>query len=365
MKTSNIRRFATLALVTALAASCGTPMDKAAPEAFLRGYESTTEGVALGLELGRWERRIFASYRDAPASGFGFAAGMMAEGEAFELEIFDAQLGVQAGLFTGRFLRGGELIQGTWKDSSGKETPVELAVRRSGMDDILLIKHAKERAYEEYTMEEPCTFSSFSIEPGESDPDFRAWWRGRFSDSKPLADAVVAAQDEFYSNFEAYAKELLVQVPEAQVNPWYMDSWQLFVYRTDRLAVTAMHLEAYSGGAHGNHATSFAVTDIADRRVLGPDDFFAPGWKEAIVPILTERARLIFKPEEGKGLSQAGLFNDFLPPSEDFFLSSGGIGFHYDPYEVGPYSTGEFWIFIPWAEARPLMNPEALARYGL
>jgi hypothetical protein len=49
-------------------------------------------------------------------------------------------------------------------------------------------------------------------------------------------------------------------------------------------------------------------------------------------------------------LDQGGFFTDTPEIPENFFLTSTGLGFHWDPIEIGPYVMGSIEIIIPYEE---------------
>jgi hypothetical protein len=48
-----------------------------------------------------------------------------------------------------------------------------------------------------------------------------------------------------------------------------------------------------------------------------------------------------------------------VDPNDNFFITGGGIGFFYNPYEIAPYSSGSTEIFLPWEEILPLLKKES------
>jgi hypothetical protein len=49
-------------------------------------------------------------------------------------------------------------------------------------------------------------------------------------------------------------------------------------------------------------------------------------------------------------LQKAGLFENKIDTTDNFYITQNGIGFVYMPYEIGPYAMGEIEIFIPFFE---------------
>ena len=99
--------------------------------------------------------------------------------------------------------------------------------------------------------------------------------------------------------------------------------------------------------ARDEYFFSFTTLDAATGKAMTEQDLFKPGWHEAFVPFLNLEAQRILG---GGSLKSHALFDDSIKPASDFFFCSSGLGFHYDRYELGPYSLGDFTFVLPWAE---------------
>jgi len=110
----------------------------------------------------------------------------------------------------------------------------------------------------------------------------------------------------------------------------------------------------------------FTTVDVATGKGVLGNDLFKPGWKEALSPLLSREAKRILGANAGNGdarngdtsgdLRACGLFEEVVQPSVGFFLCKSGIGFHYDRYELGPASLGEFAFVLPWKDLAGIMK---------
>jgi hypothetical protein len=65
--------------------------------------------------------------------------------------------------------------------------------------------------------------------------------------------------------------------------------------------------------------------------------------------------RKISKLERGQPLS-AGIFYADVPElTYNFFITDEGLGLHWDPQQIAPYSSGSIEIIVPWYAIRPMM----------
>jgi hypothetical protein len=124
------------------------------------------------------------------------------------------------------------------------------------------------------------------------------------------------------------------------------------------IAVINQSQEYYLGGAHGMREKKYAVIDTAKVRQLKITDIV----KSTAIPALRSRIEGALRTLAGidgkTPLSQGGFFEDTVEIPDNFFLDSQGLGFHWDPYEIAPYSTGPIEIILPIEEIRNLLKAD-------
>jgi hypothetical protein len=100
------------------------------------------------------------------------------------------------------------------------------------------------------------------------------------------------------------------------------------------------------------------VVDLQKQKALNWRDLFtdpeSPDLYRSVLDGLREYAGL----EKNAPLSSGIYFEDEPEISGNFFLTSDGLGFHWNPYEIGPYSEGSVKIVIPWEKINRLLNAE-------
>jgi hypothetical protein len=137
---------------------------------------------------------------------------------------------------------------------------------------------------------------------------------------------------------------------------------QYLVSVSDSLISVATERYVFDGGAHGMTTMLFDTIDAKNGDSLPSSEIFLPGWEEKVGQKLGREALRVFaaedRPSKGGNLKDFGLFEDKIKPSSGIFLCRSGVGFHYDRYELGPYSAGDFMFVLPWAELKGLLkNP--------
>lgn len=134
-----------------------------------------------------------------------------------------------------------------------------------------------------------------------------------------------------------------------------------FQILADRWLVLARERESYTGGAHGMTGKIHYVVDLAEPKLLTPEDIFTdpgdPGLYRLVQNALREYAGL----GPNAPLSSGGFFEDEPAVSPDFFFTPAGIVFHWDPYEIGPYSEGHIEAALTWEESAGFLSGEGEA----
>jgi hypothetical protein len=134
--------------------------------------------------------------------------------------------------------------------------------------------------------------------------------------------------------------------------------------RGSPLAVLSRTREYYLGGAHGMRETKFAVIDTAGHEALGLGDFFKAGWEPALRNRMEAELRRFAGLQPGAPLSEGGFFEDRVKVPGNFFITAEGLGFHWNPYEIGPYAMGPVEIVLSRGEIRNLLSPRGLSLMG-
>jgi hypothetical protein len=122
---------------------------------------------------------------------------------------------------------------------------------------------------------------------------------------------------------------------------------------------------AYTGGAHGMGASKFMLFDTRLNTQLSLDDIFRESYKEELSKLLEKQYREQMFLDEDEPLTESGLFEENIPPSENFWITEEKIGFFYNPYHLAPYSMGPISIIIPKDQLMGLLKQDAaVSRLG-
>ncbi len=178
-----------------------------------------------------------------------------------------------------------------------------------------------------------------------------------------MRDIDAAARKQNTSYLESYRKDVREMDPKGEMpaflNYEKIDEITISYNDNDFVVVSSLSF-AYEGGAHGNYATSMQCYDIRNQKVLTVNDVLQID-SAALSPILERNFRSQASLRATDQLSTI-LFENHIPPTDNFYFTGQGIGFLYNPYELAAYAQGVINIFIPYTELKSYLQPEFAER---
>jgi len=137
----------------------------------------------------------------------------------------------------------------------------------------------------------------------------------------------------------------------------YEDQTATYVlYRQANLLSLEFFRFDFSGGAHGNYGSTGASYDLRTGRRLRYADIFRPAAAAQLPALLEAAVRPLVGLAADESLDKQ-LFVKQMPVSKNVYLTTGGVVFIYQPYEIASYAQGEIRVFLPLSELRPLLRP--------
>lgn len=116
----------------------------------------------------------------------------------------------------------------------------------------------------------------------------------------------------------------------------------------------------YTGGAHSILEDNYYVVDLKKQKALAWEDLFTDPASPELYDLVLDGLRNYAGLEKDAPLSSGIYFENEPEISEIFFLTHDGLGFHWNSYEIGPYSAGDVEIIISWTKIRNLLNNDGL-----
>ncbi len=138
----------------------------------------------------------------------------------------------------------------------------------------------------------------------------------------------------------------------------YRNRLALFDY-TDPIVTLSMDTYSYQGGAHGIEVINFINYDIDRKKELHLDDIVDFKNKEFMkIAEIAYRKSDHLLPNES--LVEAGWMDDKFILSENFAVTTKGLLFHYNPYEIKSFAAGMTEFIIPYYKIEPFLRHKRL-----
>jgi hypothetical protein len=136
-------------------------------------------------------------------------------------------------------------------------------------------------------------------------------------------------------------------------------------YRSAQWLTLSAFTYADNGGVHGNHGTSYTNIDLVNNKVLGVTDVLdTVACRSRLLTLLEKKLRTAYDIKKEVKISDAMLV-DTIPITNNISLTSKGIAFNYNPYEIGAYAMGEIRLYIPFKELTGCLKPEFKELIGI
>lgn len=114
----------------------------------------------------------------------------------------------------------------------------------------------------------------------------------------------------------------------------------------------------YDGGAHGMSVSHFINYDFDSARVITPELAFRPGSDEKLLEAIKSQLMKMYGVTTLQQLDSKGVFSAQIFLSNEFYLQGYNVMFHYNPYDIAPYSTGSIDVPVPYYMIRECLTPE-------
>jgi hypothetical protein len=170
--------------------------------------------------------------------------------------------------------------------------------------------------------------------------------------SIPSASKSVEASFEvFQRNYNEFKRDF----PDAP-GCWKVELKGDTVMTTSKVVQYRLDHYAFTGGAHPNSFRSFHIFD----RTTGEETDIKKFVKDSasLLKLVEQNFRKTENLAPDVDLEKAGYFlldNHFFIPS-NYALTSKGVLFYYNPYEIAPYARGVIQFVVPYSELKSLID---------
>ncbi|MDE5688766.1 MAG: DUF3298 and DUF4163 domain-containing protein [Paramuribaculum sp.] len=195
-------------------------------------------------------------------------------------------------------------------------------------------------------VEWPVEFGSADIEPLQAAIGELVFDNRGAGDVGAMLDSFLTATDDYGLDID----NKVVGAP-ASMNPVAAYERQLSVARVelnrDMVSYNIVDM-SYMGGAHPNTYSRAFTYVFEPGEVLTADNLFAADSMSVVFAAVNRQAAYKFDVQPGE-LTKAGFFENAIGVSPLLSIQGGMVVFHYNPYEVAPYSFGAIDVAVaPW-----------------
>lgn len=167
--------------------------------------------------------------------------------------------------------------------------------------------------------------------------------------------AINSIQERFIKNYLSSNESLYVAMPDAGSLNWTLLKFMHILYNDNHILTYYLLNYAFTGGAHGLETQDYTVVNIKTGKPLALTDIFQPGFETQLTLLLTRKLKEIAGIKQNEKLSENGFFVDDVVPNDNFYITTCGVGFVYNHYEIAPYVNGPTDILLPFEELKMIL----------
>lgn len=146
---------------------------------------------------------------------------------------------------------------------------------------------------------------------------------------------------------------------------WY-DKTRIGLFaKTPATYTLSFESNGFSGGAHGYDTVSYTNIDISTQKSLPLKELFLPGTEEKLAQIALAYYKLARNMKPYQPLTYDAWFEDRFKLPENYAITSYGLYFLYNQYEIKPYAEGRTDFFLPYAAIRSIIDPKGPLAFAL
>ncbi|WP_346236584.1 DUF3298 and DUF4163 domain-containing protein [Niabella insulamsoli] len=345
---------------------------------FYKSLEGTIAGKPVVLNLVKTGNRLDANYYYTEKGQPIFLMKnweKTAKDSFYFIEITNPSNGQSAQLSMAIVTNG---LRGTWTSADGAASyPIDLKTTSADAPlELIAMSKIDTAYYTRFKSDTPTLKAAVTVVAASGHDDHAEWLNDRVKSiiangnkklkNLSLSQTVDALVSDAVNGYEAEVDSSIVGVdddgPHYFLNREY-ETLSNVIFNQHGLLTLSVFNYAYTGGAHGNHATSMHCFDLTNRKELKLSDITSAD-SVVLGRLLEQQYRKQYEVPAGTPLSQR-LFVDKLAPNNNFYLSPTGIGFCYAPYEIASYADGQINIWIPFSDLKGYLNPEFAKRMHL
>lgn len=180
-------------------------------------------------------------------------------------------------------------------------------------------------------------------------------------------EEAVKTYTENYVSYYRTDLEPMFQKDEQENNGEAVGGWYSYYQRIEShvelcipvLLTYRIDYNEYTGGAHGIYTSTFLNLDLRTYTPIRIEELFKEESEEELSKLLWTQLMKDNKVSTREELEEMGYgATGDLAPTDNFYLTSTGITFHYNVYDIAPFSMGATEISLPYDAMATLMSDD-------
>lgn len=193
-------------------------------------------------------------------------------------------------------------------------------------------------------------------------------------DIRPLQDSILSAAfpatgsgnprtaiREYVTDVAAYDLGKMEKIEKVKkvsdkVNSYFSKIIGRLLEVNEQTCTYLLTFSEYLGGAHPNYASVVMSYDFTTGMCIDYDYLFKPGAEAELQPLIMQSLA------DSRGISIDDLGRELIdsfPVSPDVYVLNGMLVFHYNPYEILPFSYGTIDVDVTPYQVKDYLTPEA------
>lgn len=176
---------------------------------------------------------------------------------------------------------------------------------------------------------------------------------------KNSMDKIVEKKIESFKKLNAKNRVLSLLSDEPDLTWSWEDKTEIQLYATTKKSFTLAIINYnYSGGAHANRTIKYENYIIENGKKLEMKDIFVEGYSSQLTFIANKFYREENKLLANESLTKIGWYGDNFVLSDNFAITTKGLEFLYNPYEIKPHIAGITTFLLPYDKITSIMKSD-------
>jgi len=176
---------------------------------------------------------------------------------------------------------------------------------------------------------------------------------------KKSIESLVEEKIKKFKKLNSKNKVLTLLSDEPDLTWSWEDKTRIQIYATTKNSFTLAIINYnYSGGAHANRTVKYENYTMGNGKELEMKDLFVEGYADKLTFIANRFYREINKLQPEESLTKIGWFGDNFILSDNFAITTEGLEFLYNPYEIKPHIAGITTFVLPYNRITTIMKSD-------